>query len=342
MASPTAGVAAVGHVCGRGPAKARQAWDQAVRPVPEQREDRRPGSRPCPCSIRRGGPAQHPGNAGLDGVRDARPRTGSRSTWSPGTGRATPLLWKTVPSAELKGRMSQIEKGLLTVLQAVLPDSAKHVIVLADRGFGDVDLYDHIRQLGPGLRDPHPRRHHGHRTRQPLRTRVAMGPGGWKDSPHSECSGHRATASDRGIRCRPASQDEGQLVARYVAAGRPKANRRPVRPKVHLRGELPRREGSAIWPRQPPGPDRHCGPPRPPVFDPRPGPPRCSPCSVPRARSWGSIARCAPTPSSAAHTRCSARVVSTCANSSRPMTIPLVSSGRSIVFSVDNLSSACR
>jgi hypothetical protein len=63
-------------------------------------------------------------------------------------GRATPLLWKTVPSAELKGRMSQIEKGLLTVLQAVLPDSAKQVIVLADRGFGDVDLYDHIKELG--------------------------------------------------------------------------------------------------------------------------------------------------------------------------------------------------
>jgi hypothetical protein len=63
-------------------------------------------------------------------------------------GRATPLLWKTVPSAELKGRMSEIEKGLLTVLQAVLPDSAKRVIVLADRGFGDVELYDHIKELG--------------------------------------------------------------------------------------------------------------------------------------------------------------------------------------------------
>jgi hypothetical protein len=63
-------------------------------------------------------------------------------------GRATPLLWKTVPSAELKGQMSHIEKGLLEVLKAVLPDSVKQVIILADRGFGNVDLYDQIKELG--------------------------------------------------------------------------------------------------------------------------------------------------------------------------------------------------
>ena len=63
-------------------------------------------------------------------------------------GRATPLLWKTVLSADLKGRMSQLEMGLLQVLKAVLPASTKQVIILADRGFGDVDLYDHISDLG--------------------------------------------------------------------------------------------------------------------------------------------------------------------------------------------------
>lgn len=63
-------------------------------------------------------------------------------------GRATPLLWKTVPSADLKGRMSEIEKGVLAVLKAVLPDSVKKVTILADRGFGNVDLYDHIKDLG--------------------------------------------------------------------------------------------------------------------------------------------------------------------------------------------------
>jgi hypothetical protein len=62
-------------------------------------------------------------------------------------GRATPLLWKTVPSAELKGQMAHQEVGLLGVLKSVLPASVKKVIVLADRGFGKVDLYDHILDL---------------------------------------------------------------------------------------------------------------------------------------------------------------------------------------------------
>jgi hypothetical protein len=63
-------------------------------------------------------------------------------------GRATPLLFKTVPSAELKGQMSHIETGLLRVLQALLPPSVKEVIIVADRGFGDVDLYKDIQELG--------------------------------------------------------------------------------------------------------------------------------------------------------------------------------------------------
>ena len=63
-------------------------------------------------------------------------------------GRATPLLWKTVPSAEAKGQMRHMEVGLLGVLKTVLPTQVEQVIVLADRGFGDVDLYDHIQDLG--------------------------------------------------------------------------------------------------------------------------------------------------------------------------------------------------
>jgi hypothetical protein len=63
-------------------------------------------------------------------------------------GRATPLLWKTVPSSELKGQMVHQEKGLLGVLKAVLPASVRKVVIVADRGFGDVDLYDHIKDLG--------------------------------------------------------------------------------------------------------------------------------------------------------------------------------------------------
>jgi len=63
-------------------------------------------------------------------------------------GRATPLFWKTVPSAELKGQMAHQEVGLLRILKAVLPASVKQVVILADRGFGDVGLYDHIQELG--------------------------------------------------------------------------------------------------------------------------------------------------------------------------------------------------
>jgi hypothetical protein len=63
-------------------------------------------------------------------------------------GRATPVIWKTVPSAELKGQMSHQEAGLLRVLRAVLPSSVKKVTILADRGFGDVNLYDDIVEMG--------------------------------------------------------------------------------------------------------------------------------------------------------------------------------------------------
>lgn len=63
-------------------------------------------------------------------------------------GRATPLVWKTVPSAEMKGQMSHHEVGLLRVLAAVLPPSVLQVIVLGDRGFGDIDLYDSIKEMG--------------------------------------------------------------------------------------------------------------------------------------------------------------------------------------------------
>jgi hypothetical protein len=38
--------------------------------------------------------------------------------------------------------------GLLRVLEAALPESVTQVIILADRGFGDLDFYDSIRELG--------------------------------------------------------------------------------------------------------------------------------------------------------------------------------------------------
>ena len=60
-------------------------------------------------------------------------------------GRATPLVWKTVQTKRLKGRQTRYEDEALNLLASVLPPGV-NVIVLADRGFGGVDLYDYIRE----------------------------------------------------------------------------------------------------------------------------------------------------------------------------------------------------
>jgi hypothetical protein len=64
-------------------------------------------------------------------------------------GRATPLAWKTVPASELKDRRNDHEDELLRLFKGLLPPSVKQVIVIADRGFGDVNLYDMLKgELG--------------------------------------------------------------------------------------------------------------------------------------------------------------------------------------------------
>jgi len=60
-------------------------------------------------------------------------------------GRATPLVWKTVKTKRLKGRQTRFEDELLQLLASVLPPGVK-VILLADRGFGSVELYEHLRE----------------------------------------------------------------------------------------------------------------------------------------------------------------------------------------------------
>jgi len=57
-------------------------------------------------------------------------------------GRATPLVWKTVPASEIKDHRNDHEDALLRLFKKLLPDCVKQVIVLADRGFADVELYD--------------------------------------------------------------------------------------------------------------------------------------------------------------------------------------------------------
>lgn len=60
------------------------------------------------------------------------------------TKRAIPLTWMTVTKSSLKGRQRGYERDLLASLQNLVPDDAR-IIVLADKGFGDVALYEHIR-----------------------------------------------------------------------------------------------------------------------------------------------------------------------------------------------------
>lgn len=57
-------------------------------------------------------------------------------------GRATPLVWRTLTKSGLKGNRSDAEDMVLLRLKEVLPAHVTKVTVLADRGFGDVKLYD--------------------------------------------------------------------------------------------------------------------------------------------------------------------------------------------------------
>jgi len=61
-------------------------------------------------------------------------------------GRATPLLWKTVIKSELKDQRNASEDELLIRLRQLIPLSVR-VTIVADRGFGDQQLYDFLQDL---------------------------------------------------------------------------------------------------------------------------------------------------------------------------------------------------
>ena len=62
-------------------------------------------------------------------------------------GRATPLLWLTVDKDELKNQRNDFEDLCLSRLKALLPEGVA-VTILADRGFGDVKLFEFLDSIG--------------------------------------------------------------------------------------------------------------------------------------------------------------------------------------------------
>jgi hypothetical protein len=65
-------------------------------------------------------------------------------------GRATPLLWSTVPKADLKGNRNAFEDRLLVRLRELV-DETVNVTIVADRGFGDQKLFEFLEvELGFG------------------------------------------------------------------------------------------------------------------------------------------------------------------------------------------------
>jgi hypothetical protein len=62
-------------------------------------------------------------------------------------GRATPLLWLTVDKDELKNQRNDFEDACLNRLKETLPEGVA-VTILADRGFGDVKLFQFLEEVG--------------------------------------------------------------------------------------------------------------------------------------------------------------------------------------------------
>jgi hypothetical protein len=65
----------------------------------------------------------------------------------PSHGRASPLLWITVEKSTLKGRRVEYEREVITRLEELIPEGMR-VLLLADRGFGNQDLFLFLGLLG--------------------------------------------------------------------------------------------------------------------------------------------------------------------------------------------------
>ena len=63
-------------------------------------------------------------------------------------GRCTPLVWKTVIKSELKGQRNAHEDEVLRLFHECITELERpiQVTVVADRGFGNIDLYDFLKE----------------------------------------------------------------------------------------------------------------------------------------------------------------------------------------------------
>lgn len=65
------------------------------------------------------------------------------------SGRAIPVLWRTAAKDKLKDNQTRIEMELLTDFRTIVPIGTK-IVILADRGFGKIDLFEHLKSLNFG------------------------------------------------------------------------------------------------------------------------------------------------------------------------------------------------
>jgi len=127
-------------------------------------------------------------------------------------GRATPLLWLTVPKDELKDRRNDYEDLCLSRLAEVLPPGLA-VTILADRGFGDTKLFAFLDELGFAYVNPVSRQHPCHRGRRRNARRRQLGRQGRTSAQAARRRGHGGPAHGRRGRLRPCQEHERALVS---------------------------------------------------------------------------------------------------------------------------------
>lgn len=64
-------------------------------------------------------------------------------------GRAIPVLWRTADKNTLKDNQTKIEMDLLKDFRTIVPNGTE-IIILADRGFGKIPLFEQAKSLGFG------------------------------------------------------------------------------------------------------------------------------------------------------------------------------------------------